>query len=72
MVHEIEALFDTLHSRIQPVDPALNASQIFFNSSHANFEIAQIIADAIYLFVKATQIDECQIVGLIWHHHLPA
>ena len=54
-LHEIEALFDTLHARVEAIDPTVNARQPFLDMCHAHFQILNVVPDAIHAFFDPSQ-----------------
>jgi len=46
--HEVEALFDTLDTRVKAINPAVDARQTLFDVRHPHLHVLQIIANAIH------------------------
>jgi len=63
----IQPRFDSINAAVYPCDRQFNLSNSFFNRSHPNFQVANILYDTIELRIETPQIFEDEVIGRVHH-----
>ena len=54
-VNEFEPPLDPVYAQIHPIDPAMDAGELFFDRRHSNFQIMNIVDDPVELGVDTLE-----------------